>query len=110
MPRRNKACTLRIMIAVEFVAKSEPQRADANSGLNSIEEYRPLIGAEAVDRILGKAAKIQDLTIVNVSSTQYGGGVAEILSPLTLLMNPIGIETGWRVTFCSPVCSKTRSA
>jgi trehalose synthase len=66
-------------------------------GLHSIEEYRPLIGAEAVDRILGKAAKLQDLTIVNVSSTQYGGGVAEILSPLTLLMNASGIETGWRV-------------
>ena len=32
-----------------------------------------------------------------MSSTQYGGGVAEILSPLTLLMNATGIETGWRV-------------
>ena len=49
-------------------------------GLHSIEEYRPLVGAEVVDRILGKAAKLQDFTIVNVSSTQYGGGVAEILS------------------------------
>lgn len=66
-------------------------------GLHSIEEYRPLIGTEAVGRILGKAEKLGDLTTVNVSSTQYGGGVAEILSPLTLLMNAIGIETGWRV-------------
>jgi trehalose synthase len=50
-----------------------------------------------VDRILAKAAAVSDLHIVNISSTQYGGGVAEILSPLTLLMNAMGIETGWRV-------------
>jgi trehalose synthase len=32
-----------------------------------------------------------------VSSTYYGGGVAQILSSLTLLMNESGIKTGWRV-------------
>jgi trehalose synthase len=67
-------------------------------GLHSIEEYRPLVGDETVDRILAKASALQDLHIVNISSTQYGGGVAEILSPLTLLMNAMGIEMGWRVT------------
>ena len=66
-------------------------------GLHSIEEYRPLVGSNTVDRILKKARAIRDVSIVNVSSTQYGGGVAEILSPLTLLMNTMGLETGWRV-------------
>jgi trehalose synthase len=66
-------------------------------GLHSIEEYRPLVGDETVDRIVAKASALQDLHIVNISSTQYGGGVAEILSPLTLLMNAMGIEMGWRV-------------
>src|SRR5215470_5193899 len=66
-------------------------------GLHSIEEYRPLVGEETVNRILAKASELQDLHIVNISSTQYGGGVAEILSPLTLLMNAMGIEMGWRV-------------
>ena len=66
-------------------------------GLHSIEEYRPLVGDETVNRILAKAAQLQDLSVVNISSTQYGGGVAEILSPLTLLMNAMGIEMGWRV-------------
>ena len=55
------------------------------------------MGDETVDRILAKAAKLGDLRIANISSTQYGGGVAEILSPLTLLMNAMGIEMGWRV-------------
>ena len=63
----------------------------------SIEEYAPVVGAETVERILSKAAALRDLHIVNVNSTYYGGGVAEILSSLTLLMNAAGIRTGWRV-------------
>jgi len=65
--------------------------------LTSVEDYEPLIGAEAVERILEKAEALSDLHVVNVSSTYYGGGVAEILSSLTLLMNGAGIRTGWRV-------------
>ena len=33
----------------------------------------------------------------HVSSTFYGGGVSEILTPLTLMMNAIGIETDWHL-------------
>lgn len=65
--------------------------------LATVEDYEPLIGAEAVARILAKADRLHDLHVVNVSSTYYGGGVAEILSSLTLLMNEAGIKAGWRV-------------
>lgn len=65
--------------------------------LTSIEDYEPLIGAEAVERIGRKAERLRDLHVVNVNSTYYGGGVAEILASLTLLMNASGIKTGWRV-------------
>jgi len=65
--------------------------------LPTVEDYEPLIGAEAVDRLLGKAAKLADLHVVNVNSTYYGGGVAELLSSFTLLLNGSGIRTGWRV-------------
>jgi trehalose synthase len=37
-----------------------------------------------------------------VNSTYYGGGVAELLSSLTLLLNSLGIKTGWRVIQGSP--------
>jgi trehalose synthase len=67
------------------------------SALTSVEAYEPFVGAEAVERILRKAADLRDMHIVNVNSTYYGGGVAEILSSLTLLMNAAGIRTGWRV-------------
>lgn len=69
----------------------------ASLKLASIADYDSLVGSATVDRILAKAKQLNDLHVVNVSSTYYGGGVAEILSSLTLLMNQVGIKTGWRV-------------
>lgn len=66
-------------------------------GLHGLDDYEPLIGPHAVERIRQKAANLSPLHVVHVSSTFYGGGVAEILTPLTLLMNTLGIETGWRM-------------
>jgi trehalose synthase len=65
--------------------------------LNSVADYEPLIGAETVDRVLKKAERLSDFHIVHINSTYYGGGVAQLLSSLTLLMNAAGIKTGWRV-------------
>jgi trehalose synthase len=81
----------------------------ATLGLHSLEDYEPLIGTKTAERILSKAAAIRALHVVHVSSTFYGGGVAEILSPLTLLMNAMGIETGWRMIQGTPdffTCTK----
>ena len=74
--------------------------SDTNVGsfkLTTVADYEDLVGGETVDRILAKAQRLSDLHVVNVSSTYYGGGVAEILSSLTLLMNASGVRTGWRV-------------
>ncbi len=65
--------------------------------LVSVEDYERFAGAETVDRILRKADRLRDLHVVHINSTYYGGGVAELLSSLTLLMNSAGIRTGWRV-------------
>jgi trehalose synthase len=65
--------------------------------LTTIEDYEPLVGSETIERLLVKAGKLRDLHVVNVNSTYCGGGVAELLSSLTLLMNAAGIKTGWRV-------------
>jgi trehalose synthase len=66
-------------------------------GLHSLEQYEPLVGAAVVERINHKAQRVRTQRVVHVSSTFYGGGVAEILTPLTLLMNATGIETEWRM-------------
>jgi trehalose synthase len=65
--------------------------------LTSVEDYEPLVGSETVERLLTKVEALRDIHVVNVNSTYYGGGVAELLSSLTLLMNASGIRTGWRV-------------
>jgi trehalose synthase len=73
-----------------------------NSAITRIEDYEPLVGTESVARIKGKAKALKDLHVVNVNSTYYGGGVAELLTSVTLLMNSVGIKTGWRVIQGAP--------
>ncbi|TFH34104.1 MAG: glycosyl transferase family 1, partial [Dehalococcoidia bacterium] len=71
-------------------------------GLVEIDDYERLIGAEAVARIKQKAALLRDCRIVNVNSTYYGGGVSQLLSSTTLLMNRLGLRVGWRTIHGSP--------
>jgi len=70
--------------------------------IKRVEDYKPFIGEETVKRIRAKAKKVQGLHIANVNSTYYGGGVSQLLSSLTLLMNSLGIQTGWRVIHGPP--------
>jgi trehalose synthase len=71
-------------------------------GLHSLEHYEPIIGAAAAERILGKADRVRTMKVAHISSTFYGGGVTEILTPLTLMMNAIGIETDWHLIQGTP--------
>jgi trehalose synthase len=67
-----------------------------------IDDYQQYIGARAVERIRRKARLVENLHVVNVNSTYYGGGVAQLLSSLTLLLNSLGIKTGWRAIHGPP--------
>ena len=67
-----------------------------------IDEYAPLIGEEAVERIMEKAHRLRGLRVLHISSTFYGGGVAEILSSETLLANHLGLHADWRLIQGSP--------
>jgi trehalose synthase len=67
-----------------------------------LKDYERFVGTETIERIRKKARQIQDLHVVNVNSTYYGGGVSQLLSSLTLLMNGLGIKTGWRVVHGPP--------
>jgi trehalose synthase len=74
-----------------------PANPASDFRLITVEDYEPLVGAETVERIMRKTWQLRDLHVANVNSTYYGGGVAELLSSLTLLMNGAGIKAGWRV-------------
>lgn len=70
--------------------------------LVDIADYEPLIGKKTVERIREKAQTLRNIHVVNINSTYYGGGVAQLLSSLTLLLNSLGIETGWRAIHGPP--------
>jgi trehalose synthase len=70
--------------------------------LIQVEDYEQFVGAETVARVMQKASPLQGLSVAHVNSTYYGGGVAELLGSLTLLMNSVGIKTEWRVIQGSP--------
>src|SRR2546421_10837765 len=77
----------------------KPASADAPSLLS---RYQPLIGIRAMDRLVKKARRLNGVKVLHVNSTRQGGGVAEILSSLTPLMNDLEIETGWQGIDGSP--------
>jgi trehalose synthase len=92
---REQLSTLYKARAGEFAMKK-------HAWLVKIEDYAPLIGPEAVDRITRKAQRLRGLRVVNISSTFYGGGVAEMLSSSTLLARSVGIRSDWRLIQGSP--------
>src|SRR5438309_8464701 len=74
----------------------------AQHRIQQIEDYLELIGAAKVERICNKAKEFEGLRVANFNSTYYGGGVAEMLSSMTLLMNSLGLQTEWRVIQGTP--------
>ena len=49
---------------------------DMSYRITRVEDYEPLVGSEAVARILAKARDLQGFHVTNINSTYYGGGVA----------------------------------
>ena len=73
-----------------------------DSELNSIlAKYENLLGKKSVSRIKKKADELQQYSILNVNSTKFGGGVAEILNSMLPLMKELGLDVDWR-TFTAP--------
>lgn len=70
--------------------------------LPSLDDYEQYVGAETVARVQEKAKALRGLNLAHINSTYYGGGVAELLSSLTLLMNAAGIKSEWRVIQGAP--------
>ena len=72
------------------------------SWLVDIDDYAPLIGEQAMERVLLKARRLRDLRVLHLSSTFYGGGVAEMLTSSTLLLRSLGVKADWRLIQGSP--------
>jgi trehalose synthase len=68
----------------------------------TVDDYKRYVGTHVIESIKEKARELQGLHVTHVNSTYYGGGVATLLSSLTLLMNSVGVRTGWRIIQGSP--------
>ncbi len=65
--------------------------------MKNLDNYLPIIGETALGNLYQKAHRLINRHIVHINSTAHGGGVAEILNNLILLLNDCGIDSGWRV-------------
>jgi trehalose synthase len=68
----------------------------------SLTDYRDFVDESKISEIYRKGSEISTKHILNVSSTYYGGGVAEVLRCIIPLFNDIGIDVGWRTIVGSP--------
>ena len=64
--------------------------------MRSLDDYSEIVGDEVLSSIYRKARKLSGKHILHINSTYQGGGVAEILGSVVVLMNDVGIDTGWR--------------
>jgi trehalose synthase len=62
-----------------------------------LEDFRHIVHDDILAEIYARARGLYGKHIVHLNATYQGGGVAEILYSLALLMNDVGIDTGWRI-------------
>ncbi|MBS3819455.1 glycosyltransferase [bacterium] len=65
--------------------------------MKNFDSYLPIVGEKVIGDIFQKAHRLVNKHIVHINSSSHGGGVAEILNNLIVLVNDIGIDSGWRV-------------
>ncbi len=62
-----------------------------------LEDFRHIVPDTTLAEIYARAKGLYGKHVVHVNATYQGGGVAEILYSLVLLMNDVGIDAGWRI-------------
>lgn len=62
-----------------------------------LENFRHIVPDETLAEIYTRARSLYGKHILHLNATYQGGGVAEILYSLVMLMNDVGIDAGWRI-------------
>ncbi|MBN2455516.1 MAG: glycosyltransferase [Sedimentisphaerales bacterium] len=62
-----------------------------------LEDFRHIVPDKTLAEIYARARGLYGKHIIHLNATYQGGGVAEILYSLVLLMNDVGIDAGWRI-------------
>ncbi len=68
-----------------------------NVAEKSLGDYAPLIGGDVIAELDWLARPLRGARVLHISSTAYGGGVAEMLHTLVPLMRNVGLDAEWRI-------------
>lgn len=63
----------------------------------SIDDYRNVVPNDVVTELHRKAWELEGLKVLHINSTEYGGGVAEVLLAQIPLLNDLGVAADWGV-------------
>ena len=65
--------------------------------LSTLDQYLPIVGEEKIERLIATAEKLKGVKILELNSSPYGGGVAEMLLSSIPFLNQLGLDTEWKV-------------
>ena len=63
----------------------------------TLDDYKPIVGPQIIEELRLLAGHLSGTRVLHVNSTAVGGGVAEILSRMTPLLNELGVKARWDV-------------
>ncbi len=66
-------------------------------GVRKIEDYSQVVREQLISELKKKAEALKGLKVLNISSTAFGGGVAELLYTTAPLMADLGLDVKWQV-------------
>jgi trehalose synthase len=70
--------------------------------VRSLDDYSNVVGDQVLSSIYRKARKLSGKHVLHINATYQGGGVAELLGSVVVLMNDLGIDVGWRILHGTP--------
>ena len=62
-----------------------------------LSDYIPIVGEDVINQLKQLSCPLSGKSIVHINSTRVGGGVAEILENMLMLMKELGLESHWEV-------------
>ncbi len=67
-----------------------------------LSHYLKFVSDSKISEIYKKGTKLSNHHLLHISSTYYGGGIAENLRNIVPVLNEIGIDIGWRSVVGTP--------
>lgn len=78
------------------------QEAPTSQKFKQLSDYEGIASEQVLNEIRQRADQLKGAEVVHVNATNFGGGVAEILDNMVLLMNDVGLDVDWRVLHGTP--------